>query len=258
MVVEILQHLARKTTPFAYIDTHSGAGLYDLRSERADRLQEYRRGIGKLTVDAFPELATYLDIVRKYNPQGRLDYYPGSPLIAAHFLRDRDRSWLFELHPADFELLQARFAANIRVRVMCGDGFRGLLSLLPPVSRRALTLIDPAYEIKSDYSKVYETVAQAFRKFSTGIYALWYPVVERARIDELERKFIGGGINNVQLYELGISGDAHGRGLSAAGMIVINPPWMLLEKMTALLPKLANELGATDRAFFRSETLVPE
>ena len=258
VMVEILEHLTRKTSPFVYIDTHSGAGLYDLRSEQAARLEEYRRGIAKLNVKAFPELRTYLDIVRKHNPEERLDYYPGSPLIASHFLRDGDRSWLYELHPTDFTLLQARFADNDRVRVMHDDGFRQLASLLPPVSRRGLVLIDPPYEVKNDYSRVYETIARAWRKFSSGIYALWYPVVERVRIEELERKFISGGIGRIQLYELGISGDAPGRGLSAAGMIVVNPPWMLLEKMSVLLPRLAAVLGPGNRAFFRSEVLVPE
>jgi len=258
VVVEILQHLTKKDSPFVYIDTHSGAGLYDLRSEPAARLQEYQQGIARLRADTFPELSTYLEIVHQYNPEEKLDYYPGSPLIAAHFLRHKDRSWLFELHPADFALLQARFAANRRVRVMREDGFTGLLSLLPPVSRRALVLIDPAYEVKTDYSQVFETVVRGWRKFTSGIYALWYPVVERGRIDELERKFVASGIRKIDLYELGVSGDTSGRGLSAAGMIVVNPPWTLREKMTALLPRLADVLGTGDGAFFRSEVLVPE
>lgn len=258
VVVEILQHLVQKNTPFDYIDTHAGAGLYDLRAEQADKLREYRQGIGKLTEGAFPELSHYLGIVNQHNSAGTLHYYPGSPLIAARFLRAKDRSCLFELHPADFAALKGQFEANRRVRVLRQDGFKGLLSLLPPVSRRALVLMDPAYEVKTDYSRVFETLVRAHRKFSTGIYALWYPVVERARIDELENKFIQSGIRKIQRFELGITADEQGKGLSAAGMIVINPPWMLLENMTALLPRLAATLKADDGAFFRSEVLVAE
>ena len=256
VVVEILQHLVTKSRPFDYIDTHAGAGLYNLKSGQAVKLQEYRNGIGKLSADAFPELTAYLAIVKKYNEPGALNYYPGSPLIAEHFLRAHDRSWLFELHPADFTLLRAQCAAHRRVRVMQKDGFKGLLSLLPPISRRALVLMDPAYEVKTDYENVFETLVRAHRKFSTGIYALWYPVVDRRRIDELEKKFITSGINRIQLFELGVSGDTHGAGLSAAGMIVVNPPWLLLDKMQTLLPRLMTALAVQDDAFFHCRVLA--
>lgn len=258
VVIEILQHLVGKDRAFHYIDTHAGAGLYDLRSEHADKLQEYVKGFGKLTVEALPELASYFAIVKKYNPTAALNYYPGSPLIAAHFLRSADRSWLFELHPADFALLQQQFAADRRVRVMREDGFKGLLSLLPPVSQRGLVLVDPSYEVKTDYAQVFETVARAHKKFPTGIYALWYPVVDRTPIDALEKKFIGSGIRRIQRFELGVSSDAHGKGLSAAGMIVINPPWMLLEKMAALLPKLVAALATGSDGFFQCQVLAGE
>ena len=258
VLVEILRHLVSKDRAFDYIDTHAGAGLYDLRSEQARKLQEYRNGIGKLTAGAFPELAVYLGIVQQFNAASDLHYYPGSALIASHFLRAKDRSWLFELHPADFALLQQRLAADRRVRAMRKDGFRGLLGLLPPASRRALVLMDPAYEVKTDYQQVFETLASAHRKFATGIFALWYPVVERRQIDELEDRFTGSGIRKIQLFELGVSADAPGSGLSAAGIIVINPPWTLQQTMAALLPRLVAALAVGDGAFFRCQTLVDE
>ena len=258
VLVEILQHLTLKDRAFDYIETHAGAGLYDLRSEQAEKLQEYKNGIGKLTATDFPELSPYFTIVDKYNEPAGLHYYPGSPLIAAHFLRPGDRSWLFELHPADAVLLQEQFVADRRTRVMREDGFKGLLSLLPPVSRRALVLMDPPYEVKDDYQQVSQILVKAHRKFSSGIYALWYPVVDRSRIDLLEQQFIGSGIRKIQLFELGIGADTGMKGLSAAGMIVINPPWTLLEKMEALLPKLAAVLALNDDAFFRREVLMDE
>jgi 23S rRNA (adenine2030-N6)-methyltransferase len=258
VLVEILRHLVRKAGGFHYIDTHAGAGLYDLKSARSGKLQEYRGGIGKLSVERVPELAPYLAIVGQVNEPGALDYYPGSPLFARHFLRPVDRAWLYELHSADFALLGQRFAGDDRVRVMQADGFKGLLSLLPPVSRRALVLMDPAYEVKADYEQVFASLSKAHEKFSTGIYALWYPVVDRSRIDELEKKFAASGMRKIQRFELGIRADGSADGLTAAGMIVINPPWTLLATMAQLLPRLVDCLSCRDDAFYRCDVLAAE
>lgn len=258
VIIEILEHLTRKDSPFDYIDTHAGAGLFDLRSEQAAKLQEYRGGAGKLVAGDWPELATWFAILANYNPSGDLGFYPGSPLIARHFLRSKDRAWLFELHPADFALLQNNTSGDRRIRVMQEDGFEGLLRLLPPVSRRALVLIDPSYEIKTDFTRVVETTSRAWKKFSSGIYAIWYPVVERQRIDALESAFKSSGMRNIQRFELGIAADSGARGLSAAGIIVVNPPWLLMQTMSAVLPRLVSVLGQDAHAFFRADTLVEE
>lgn len=258
VLIEILEHLSSKDAPFDYIDSHAGAGLFDLGSEHASKLQEYRGGVAKLETASWPELARYFEILGKYNSPGKLQYYPGSPLIARQFLRAKDRAWLFELHPADFDLLQSHTAKDRRFRAEREDGFRGLLALLPPLSRRALVLIDPSYEVKSDFSAVVDTVTKACKKFATGIYAIWYPVVERERIDGLESGFINSGIRDIKRFELGITADADARGLSAAGMIVVNPPWKLMEKMSALLPRLVETLGKDDGASFKADTLVGE
>lgn len=258
VVVEILEHLIRKDAPFDYIDTHAGAGLYDLASEQADKLQEYTKGIGRLQAGEWPELARYFETIKAYNPTGSLNFYPGSPAIAMHFLRARDRTWLFEMHPADFAVLDRNLAGDRRVKVRHADGYQGMLALLPPVSRRGLVLVDPSYELKTDFSQVFETVAEAHKKFSTGIYAIWYPVVERKRIEQLERKFIASGIKKIQRFELAVSADSRGRGMSAAGMIVINPPWMLLEKMSQILPRLARTLAEDAGASCKCDVLVGE
>ena len=262
VLVEILQHLCRKETPFDFIDTHAGAGLFDLGSEHAGKLQEFNDGIAKLAQPEWPELAAYFAVLNSYNSPGnspgKLQHYPGSPMIARHFLRARDREWLFELHPADFEILQSNVAGDRRVKVAREDGFHGLLGLLPPLSRRALVLIDPAYEVKDDFLQVVKTCTRAWKKFATGIYVVWYPVVERARIDELASRFVNSGIRNIQRFELGLTADTAARGLTAAGLIVINPPWTLMERMTALLPRLVAALGRDDGAFFKADTLVEE
>jgi len=255
--IEILEHMIKKDSTFDYIDTHAGAGLYNLQSEHATKLQEYTQGIAKLSPEQWPELATYFDILAKNNSSDQHRFYPGSPLIASYFLRKKDRAWLYELHPKDAELLLKNTSKSRNTRVMRDDGFKGLLSLLPPVSRRGLILIDPSYEIKTDYGKVFSVIDDAYKKFPTGTYALWYPVVDRMTIEQLERKLIRSGIKNIQRFELGIRADQFGTGMSASGMIVINPPWTLMDKMATVLPKLVTTLGG-DGAFYKCQQLVAE
>lgn len=257
VLIEILEHLIKKDSTFDYIDTHAGAGLYNFQSDHASKLQEYTQGIAKLNRDEFPELARYFNILSKHNSTDKLNFYPGSPLIAAEFLRKKDRAWLYELHPKDAELLLKNTGQNKNIRVMRDDGFKGLLSLLPPVSRRGLVLIDPSYEIKTDYGKVFTILAEAHKKFPTGTYALWYPVVDRKIIDQLERKFTRSGIKKIQRFELGMAADQFGTGMSASGMIVINPPWTLMDKMNIVLPKLVSAMGGDD-AFYKCDQLVEE
>jgi 23S rRNA (adenine2030-N6)-methyltransferase len=257
VLIEIFEHLIKKDSAFDYIDTHAGAGLYNLQNKHASKLHEYKQGIAKLNVDKWPELKTYFNILTKHNPDGELNFYPGSPSIAMHFLRAQDRSWLYELHPKDADLLSKNMANIKRARVMYEDGFRGLLSQVPPVSRRGVVLIDSSYEIKTDYAHVFDTLDAAYKKFPTGIYALWYPVVDRTIIDTLERKFIRSGIKKIQRFELAIAPDQFGSGMSASGMIVINPPWTLKDKMSQILPKLVTTLG-NEGAFYKCDILVDE
>ncbi len=258
VVVEILQYLVQKDKAFEYVDTHAGAGLFSLKSDHATKLHEYSTGIGKLDADDWPELTRYFEIISRFNKAGALTHYPGSPMFAGDFLRTGDKAWLYELHPADVELLRNNVSENRKIRVKHEDGFKGLLALLPPLSRRGFVLIDPPYEIKTDYQQVVNTVVQAHKKFSTGTYAIWYPVVDRSRINQLEKNFIASGINNIQRFELGLGPDSHASGMSASGMIVINPPWTLMKKMSLLLPKLVTKLADDKAAFFKCDVLVGE
>lgn len=257
VLVEILESLVKKEKPFEYIDTHAGAGLFDLQSAHATRLGEYQNGIARLEQVQWPELAKYFEIINRVNDTGGLGVYPGSPFIARHFLRSGDKAWLYELHPADFELLKHNIRPGRQVKIQCQDGLSGLLGLLPPASRRALVLIDPSYEIKTDYGQVLTTVVKAHRKFATGIYAIWYPVVERLKIDKLEAGFIKSGIRDIQRFELAVSPDSNERGMTSSGMIVINPPWGLHKKMSGLLPRLVDVLGDAD-GFAKCDVLVAE
>ena len=258
VIVEILEYLTQKEKAFDYIDSHAGAGLFSLESDHATKLHEYHNGIAKLNSADWPELTRYFEIVSNFNESGTLAYYPGSPMIARDFLRTSDKAWLYELHPADFALLKENIGSDRQIRLKHEDGFKGLLSLLPPLSRRGLVLIDPSYEVKTDYQQVVNTIVQAHKKFATGTYAVWYPVVDRARINQLTKNFIDSGIKNIQRFELALKPDTHADGMTSSGMIVINPPWTLMKKMSQLLPKLVTTLTHDKGAFFKCEVLVGE
>ena len=258
VMVEILEHFIKKDKAFEIIDTHAGAGLYQLQSDHAQKLSEFTSGIEKMNAKEWPELASYFAVLKTYNKNGASKYYPGSPLIACHFLRRSDRAWFFELHPTDFNLLKKNTAGDKRVRVQCEDGFKGMLALLPTASRRCLALIDPSYEVKTDYAQVLEAVVKAYKKSSTTTFAIWYPVVDRYRINQLEKRLIASGIRDIQRFELGIAPDTTTKGMTACGMFVINPPWTLLQKMAEILPRLVDALGQDEGAFFKCDVLVGE
>ena len=257
VLIEILRHLGRKDAPFDYLDTHSGGGLFALDAAETASLQEYKSGIARIYGSDEPALAPYLETVKAFNAGSSLSVYPGSPAIATHWLRPQDKAWLCELHPADHKSLVANLRGHRNVRVAREDGFAKLKALMPPASRRAAVLIDPSYEIKSDYDGVVDAIAGAYRKFPSGTYALWYPVVERVRVERLERRVADSGLRNVQQFELGIAPDTDAKGMTASGMIVVNPPWTLLDTLQPLLPTLAGAL-ADGAGHSRCAVLVPE
>ncbi len=255
--IEILEHLTKKEKPFDYIDTHSGAGLFNLQSGDAQKLQEYKNGIAKLSSGDFPEAAAYFETIASFNRADKFEFYPGSPSIARSFLRPRDKAWLFELHPQDFERLSNNMGRGRKIKIIKSDGLKGMLRLVPTASRRALILIDPSYEIKTEYERVVDTVIKAHKKFSTATYAIWYPVVERRNIDSMERKLIASGIKDIHRFELALAADSSGHGMTSSGMFVINPPWTLHDKMRSLLPKLSKALTGQEH-FYKCDILVRE
>jgi len=257
--IQLLRYLAQKDKPFWFIDTHAGAGGYSLDSGYAAQNTEYETGIALLwDRDVLPEpLADYVALVKNFNPDGQLKLYPGSPLIALELLRKQDKMRLFELHPAEFEALQSLFRSDRRVKVEQEDGFRALPSLLPPAQRRALVLIDPSYEVKQDYATVVTALQAAWRRFPTGIYLLWYPVVRRASIDRLERDLEASGMRDVLLAELSVAPAGRG-GMQTSGLIIVNPPWTLKPQLPALLQFLAGTLGLEGQGSYRVEALVEE
>lgn len=260
VLITCLQYLTKKDKPFCYIDTHAGAGDYPLNDAFALKTREFDDGIGRLwsRSDLPPAVQSYVNVIKSFNPVGKLERYPGSPLIAQHLLREQDRINLFELHPTEIKSLNQATFKDKRVKRFHADGLNASLPLLPPIERRGLVLIDPAYELKNDYRLVVEVLAKMHPRFATGSFLLWYPVVERRRIDELERQLVKTGIRNIQLFELGIKTDHPEQGMTACGMIAINPPWTLTEQLRQALPWMAGVLAENGAGFCRLETLVSE
>jgi 23S rRNA (adenine2030-N6)-methyltransferase len=260
ILIHSLDYLRKKDKPFCCIDTHAGPGKYELDGEYALKNREFDTGIGKLWQrNDLPEcVARYVSLIKGFNGPDKLTRYPGSPLIVKQLLRDKDRLCLFELHNTEIKSLSALADKDKRINVFHADGLKASLKLLPPFERRGLVLIDPSYELKSDYPQVVETLIAMHKRFATGTYALWYPVVDRNRNQQLERAIQASGIRNVQLFELGIRADSNEHGMTASGMIVINPPWTLAAEMTQVLPWLADVLGNDDQGFYRIQTLAAE
>jgi 23S rRNA (adenine2030-N6)-methyltransferase len=256
---QILKYLVIKDKPVIYIDTHAGTGGYSLGSSQARKNREHEGGIGRLWAreDLPDAIAEYVRLVQAFNKTGDLRFYPGSPWFARRLLRPQDRLELFELHHDDFKQLKKNIAGKHRIKLHATDGFKGAIGLLPALERRGLVLMDPSYEVKSDYREVVTTLASAHRRFQTGTFAIWYPVVERYRIDGMERAVKATGIRNVQCFELGIR-PVDQPGMSASGMLLVNPPWTLFATLEATLPYLAEVLGEQGGGYYRAEVLVSE
>ena len=272
VTIQLLQYLGQKDAPYMYIDTHAGAGVYALDSGEATKNAEFDTGITRLwgRKDLPPALADYMALIKGMNPSGKLRLYPGSPYCAEKTMREQDRLRLFELHPRDvkmlvenFRKLEAHEAAQgrpapvrgKRVMVSHADGFTGLKALLPPPSRRGLVLIDPPYEVKEDYKRVKQTLEDALGRFATGIYAVWYPVLQRMEArqmpDKLKRLPANGWLN----VTLSISAPVpDGFGLYASGMFILNPPWTLEPMLRELMPWLVKALGRDAGATFTLES----
>ena len=255
--VQLLEALTLKDKPLWVVDTHAGAGRYSLESGYATRNAEYESGIARLwSRTGLPAALTgYVRAIRAANPDGRLRTYPGSPRIALHLTRYQDRLRLFERHTTESRLLEETMAsAGRRVAIVAGDGFAGLRSVLPPPSRRALVLIDPSYELVSDYRSVQMTMRDALQRFAIGTYAVWYPQLARREADALPgllRRLATGDWLDVALSVREPSADSFG--LHGSGLFVFNPPWKLEERLREAMPVLAEALGQDATATFKLE-----
>ena len=271
-LIATLRHLVQKEPSITLVDTHAGAGLYRLDGDYTETGGEAKDGVVKLmaafraegaasTAKPAEAIEDYLDLIAGFNPSGSLRIYPGSPFVMHSMMRhaSRDRLKLFELHPTDGKTLDGNIAqleAGRTVTVTRQDGFAGLMPLLPPPpsatgSKRALVLIDPSYEIKSDYAKVSACIQDATKRFPTGTFLVWYPVIPRPEAHDLPRrlKTLSNQAQRPWLHAtLSIGQDpSHGPddrpGLTASGMFVVNPPHTLKANLQEALPQLLDVLG---------------
>jgi len=293
VLIATLDHLLEKEAALTVIDTHAGAGLYRLDGDYAGTSGEAAEGILRLLSDkkaAAPTaqpapaaksatkkvaseaeapladaIARYLSVIHDFNPKGGARIYPGSPFIVQHLLRDHDKLKLFELHPTDARTLDANIAqleAGRQIAVLREDGFGSATKFLPPPSRRALVLMDPSYEIKSDYGRVLDFAAEALKRFATGTYAVWYPIIPRPEAHDLPRrlKTLATKAGKSWLHATltvkssklitTTTGETRRPGLPASGMFLINPPYTLKPLLAAALPQLVERLAQDKHAAF--------
>ncbi|WP_313560418.1 23S rRNA (adenine(2030)-N(6))-methyltransferase RlmJ [Diaphorobacter nitroreducens] len=267
VLIATLQHLLQKDAALTVLDTHAGAGLYRLDGDYASTSAESADGILRLVPPATlpalaPALQDYVDMVRAFNQGDATRVYPGSPFITQRLLRAQDKLKLFELHPTDARSLAGNIAqleAGRQVAVLQEDGFEGVKKFIPPPARRALVLCDPSYEIKSDYLRVQALLQDALKRFATGVYAVWYPIIPRAEAHDLPRRLKTLAqkagkpwlhatltVKSSKLASPAAGEGARRPGLPASGMFVVNPPFTLQGVLREALPQMA-QLLAQDR-----------
>ncbi|MBU2953900.1 23S rRNA (adenine(2030)-N(6))-methyltransferase RlmJ [Marinobacter sp. F3R08] len=238
----VLSMMQAKASDIACFDTHAGSAVYDLRSERARKTAEADDGVQRLwrareglrSADWMP----VLDVLTRFNAgSGELSVYPGSPAWFQSFLRSGDGLTLFELHPSEGEQL-AGWASEASVRVLRQDGLAGLLRQLPPRQPRLLTLIDPSYEIKSDYHEVAETLEKAWRKCRHGVYLVWYPILTSGLQEQLKESVRATGVRKVLCSEVHLRKPPD-RGMTGSGMLVVNPPWGFDSRLSEMMIDIA-------------------
>ncbi len=264
VLIQVLRHMALKDKPYRLVDTHAGGGGYALDSAQAQKKGEYLQGIGRLwDVDDAPDAVTdYLDLVRAFNARLNtgagadsgsppLRHYPGSPAIAQALLRPMDQLRLFELHPTEFAILSDHLGQARGVQLAQADGFESLKGQLPPPSRRAVVLMDPSYELVSDYAKVVDSLRDALKRFAEGVYVVWYPQVSRVEAGQLPRRLQALAPKGWLHARISVQQpDVQGYGLTGSGMFILNPPYTLHATLAACLPWLVGRLAQHAQASY--------
>lgn len=261
-LIALINAMQRKELPFCYIDTHAGPGYYDLFSEFAKKKKEYERGIERVIQHPNPPslIKRYLHCVHDINNHysaakfASLHYYPGSPLIARHFMRPKDKMIACELQPDEYQSLKHTFLGDKQVAVHHTDGFLGLKAFLPPAENRGLVLIDPPYENPDEFDRIAHTLPIAIKRFRSGIYAIWYPIKEKLKVERFYRTLKTQLPLPIFAIELNIYPDLPSH-LNGSGVVVINPPWQLDNTINEVLPWLWNALSINQQGSYRSMLL---
>jgi len=267
VLVRILTYLQDKPAAFRVVDTHAGAGVYDLTGDEAQRSGEWLTGIARVMQARFSEAALplvtpYLDIVRAFNPQRELKAYPGSPLIARALLRPQDRLTACEVEPKARKHLIGALRRDTQAKVVDLDGWLALPAFVPPNERRGLVLIDPPYEEKDEFTRIADGFTEAFAKWPTGSYLLWYPAKSRRATDGLARHVAevaasGPSPGKCLRLEFSVAPQTADGALVSSGLLLVNPPWMLAAELKTILPELEKPLGQGGAGRFRLEVPKP-
>jgi 23S rRNA (adenine2030-N6)-methyltransferase len=264
VLVRILLYLQEKPAAFRVIDSHAGAGRYDLAGDEAKRSGEWLTGIARIMQARFSEEAAalikpYLDVVRAFNPTpAALAAYPGSPLIARALLRPQDRLTACEVEPSARQALIGELRRDAQARVVDLDGWTALPAFVPPNERRGLVLVDPPFEQKDEFERLASGFAVAFAKWPTGSYVLWYPAKSRRATDELARRVAAAAASvkppgKPLRLEFSVAPQAAGPALASTGLLIVNPPWTLQSELKTILPELEKPLGQGGPGRFRLE-----
>jgi len=247
VLIALIQSLLQKDTAFCYLETHAGTGFYDLFSAAAQKSREFDNGIKKIFAANYPPalIQDYLSCVKKLNQPNKLRYYPGSPYFAQQFMRSCDRIVLSELHLADAQTLKKNFTREKNIAVHHQDGYQSLKAFLPPKERRGLVLIDPPYEKNNELMSLPQILAQALKRWETGIYALWYPIKTRQQMMPFYRALKTTIQRPFLTVELCIHFDEIATQLNGSGIVIINPPWQLDQQLENVLPWLSSTLSCS-------------
>jgi 23S rRNA (adenine2030-N6)-methyltransferase len=244
-LTRLLDYLTQKDKPLFYLETHAGRGRYDLWGQQAQKTGEYKEGIELLWQHkkSLPKVFDpYLNAIKQENTNDELRYYPGSPALAIHGARQSDRLYLCELHPAEFEALASLPHYFKKVHASNSDGIAALSALLPPPEKRGLIFIDPSFEIKEEYKTIPKAIQKAFVRFPTGVYCLWYPVVNRYLVDQLHR--IMQSIETPKKLRIELNQKTPSKvGMTGSGLWVLNPPFRFKEEMNEGLEALCSTLN---------------
>jgi 23S rRNA (adenine2030-N6)-methyltransferase len=263
VLCRVLHYLRGKPAPFRVIDTHAGAGVYDLTGPEAARSGEWRDGIARLVGADLPSpaaalLAPYLEAVGALNERDRFTAYPGSPALVRAWLRPQDRLVACELEPGTATALAQNLRGDPRIKTLRIDGWTAMNAYVPPKERRGLVLVDPPFEEEGDFTRLARRLAAAHRKWSTGLYMLWYPIKGRSAPDTLAKNLRRLAIARVLRCELNVRGLGDPSRLNGSGLILVNPPWILADELAVLLPVLAERLGRDGKGSFRLDWLAGE
>ena len=258
VLTRVLRYMNTKDRPYRLIDTHAGAGGYSLEGRYARKKGEFEEGVLRLwNRDDLPApIADYIAQVRQFNPEGRLEQYPGSPALAQMLLRSQDQLRLYELHPTDHRILASYLGGVRGAEVYDSDGFDGLKGQVPPSTRRAVVLMDPSYEGHADYSRVVASLRDAIGRFAEGVYMVWYPQVTKLEAAQLPKRLEALAPKGWLHVRLTVQEpDAQGFGLAGSGVFIINPPYTLHDELRGLMPYLVEVLGQYDGANYLIEQL---